>query len=46
MVDLPTGAVTFLLTDIEASTALWEREPAAMPATTARHAALIAAGGG
>jgi len=27
MADLPTGTVTFLLTDIEGSTPLWEREP-------------------
>jgi hypothetical protein len=25
MAELPTGTVTFLLTDIEGSTALWER---------------------
>jgi class 3 adenylate cyclase len=30
MVDLPRGTVTFLLTDIEGSTALWERDRAAM----------------
>jgi class 3 adenylate cyclase len=41
MADLPTGTVTFLLTDIEGSTALWEREPAAMQQATARHDALI-----
>ena len=27
MHDLPSGAVSFLLTDIEGSTALWERDP-------------------
>ena len=26
MVDLPRGTVTFLFTDIEGSTALWERD--------------------
>ena len=41
MADLPTGTVTFLLTDIEGSTALWERDSAAMEAATARHDALI-----
>ena len=29
MPDLPSGTVTFLLTDIEGSTALWERDRAA-----------------
>ncbi|MCC6626578.1 MAG: hypothetical protein IT340_04150 [Chloroflexi bacterium] len=43
MAALPTGTVTFLLTDIEGSTALWEREPAAMQAAAARHDALIEA---
>jgi class 3 adenylate cyclase len=28
--ELPTGTVTFLLTDIEGSTRLWESEPEAM----------------
>jgi predicted ATPase/class 3 adenylate cyclase len=37
MADLPTGTVTFLFTDIEGSTKLWERYPEAMPATMARH---------
>jgi class 3 adenylate cyclase len=32
---LPTGTVTFLLTDIEGSTPLWERHPAAMQAAIA-----------
>jgi class 3 adenylate cyclase len=27
MPDLPSGTVTFLFTDIEGSTALWERDP-------------------
>jgi predicted ATPase/class 3 adenylate cyclase len=43
MPDLPTGTVTFLLTDIEGSTALWERAPAAMQQAAARHDALIEA---
>jgi class 3 adenylate cyclase len=44
MADLPTGTVTFLLTDIEGSTALWERDPEAMRAAVARHEALLTAG--
>ena len=27
----PTGTITFLFTDIEGSTALWEDDPGAMP---------------
>jgi class 3 adenylate cyclase len=38
---LPTGAVTFLLTDIESSTRLWEQHPSVMPAVVTRHDALI-----
>lgn len=38
---LPTGTVTFLFTDIEGSTRLWEKYPAAMGAVLARHDALI-----
>ena len=38
---LPTGVVTFLLTDIEGSTRLWEREPEAMREALARHDALM-----
>lgn len=34
---LPTGIVTFLFTDIEGSTRLWQDFPAAMPAALARH---------
>jgi class 3 adenylate cyclase/DNA-binding CsgD family transcriptional regulator len=37
----PTGTVTFLFTDIEGSTRLWERYPDAMPAALARHDALL-----
>jgi len=40
---LPTGVVTFLLTDIEGSTRLWEREPDAMRQALARHDAIVAA---
>ena len=34
---LPTGTVTFLFTDIEGSTPLWERSPAAMRSALAEH---------
>lgn len=37
----PVGIVTFLLTDIEGSTRLWETEPEAMAPALARHDALI-----
>ena len=37
MADLPTGTVTFLFTDVEGSTKLWERYPEAMGAIMARH---------
>ncbi|HVA93132.1 MAG TPA: helix-turn-helix domain-containing protein [Chloroflexota bacterium] len=40
-VDLPTGALTFLSTEIVDSTTLWEQHPAAMDAAIARHDALI-----
>ena len=33
----PTGTVTFLFTDIEGSTKLWERHPSAMHTALARH---------
>jgi class 3 adenylate cyclase len=42
MPDLPTGTVTFLFTDIEGSTRLWEQHPEAMEAALARHDALAA----
>ena len=38
---LPTGTVTFLFTDLEASTRLWETHPEAMPAALARHDSLL-----
>jgi predicted ATPase/class 3 adenylate cyclase len=40
--DLPRGTVTFLFTDIEGSTALWEANRASMPAAVVRHDALLA----
>ena len=43
MPDLPDGTVTFLLTDVEGSTALWEEAPEAMHAALARHDALFEA---
>jgi WD40 repeat protein/class 3 adenylate cyclase len=39
---LPTGVVTFCLTDIEGSTALWEQDPEAMAVALVRHDDLIA----
>ena len=41
MPDLPSGTVTFLFTDIEGSTALWERDRAAMRTAVARHLAIL-----
>jgi predicted ATPase/DNA-binding SARP family transcriptional activator len=38
---LPSGVVTFLMTDIERSSALWESEPDAMAASLALHDELI-----
>jgi predicted ATPase/class 3 adenylate cyclase len=35
--ELPTGTVTFLFTDIEGSTRLWENEPSAMARSLAFH---------
>jgi predicted ATPase len=40
MPDPPTGTVTFLFTDIEGSTRLWEQYPEAMRHALARHDAL------
>lgn len=38
---LPTGIVTFLLTDIEGSTRLWEGEPEAMRQALERHDVIV-----
>src|SRR4051794_35508045 len=40
---LPTGVVTFLLTDIEGSTRLWESDPEAMRQALSRHDSVVAA---
>ena len=37
MADLPRGTVTFLFTDIEGSTRLWERDRVAMGTAVVRH---------
>jgi predicted ATPase/class 3 adenylate cyclase len=39
--ELPTGTVTFLFTDLERSTQLWEEQPGAMQAALARHDELL-----
>lgn len=41
MADLPTGTVTFLFTDIEGSTRLWEADSEGMQAAISRHDALV-----
>src|SRR4051812_23996906 len=41
MAELPSGTVTFLFTDIEGSTALWERDRAAMRAAVEQHLHLL-----
>jgi predicted ATPase/class 3 adenylate cyclase len=41
MADLPSGTVTFLFTDIESSTRLWEVAPDAMRVALARHDQLL-----
>jgi predicted ATPase/class 3 adenylate cyclase len=43
MPELPRGTVTFLFTDIEGSTALWERDRQAMAAAVEGHFALLRA---
>jgi predicted ATPase/class 3 adenylate cyclase len=39
--ELPTGTVTFLFTDLEASTRLWQEHPEAMRGALARHDELV-----
>src|SRR5437870_8244756 len=41
MPEAPTGTITFLFTDIEGSTRLWEQHPDAMRPALARHDALL-----
>ncbi len=41
MVELPTGTVTFLFTDLEGSTRLWEKHPDAMKGALARHDEIV-----
>ena len=41
MPELPSGTVTFLFTDLEGSTRLWERHPAEMVPALERHDALL-----
>jgi predicted ATPase/class 3 adenylate cyclase len=41
MSNLPSGTVTFLFTDIEGSTRLWEAHPQSMKPALARHDALL-----
>src|SRR5229473_7562683 len=40
---LPNGVVTFLMTDVEGSTRLWERDPEAMRQALQRHDMVLAA---
>ena len=41
MSQLPSGTVTFLFTDIENSTPLWEKHPEAMKSALAAHDGLL-----
>jgi class 3 adenylate cyclase len=41
--ELPSGTVTFLFSDLEGSTRLWEEHPDAMKATVARHDEILRA---
>ncbi len=43
MVELPSGTVTFLFTDLEGSTRLWEEHPDLMHDALARHDELVRA---
>ena len=44
MSELPTGTVTFLFTDLEGSTRLWEEQPEAMKGALARHDGVLEVG--
>ena len=44
MIDLPTGTVTFLFTDIVGSTGLWDKDPDSMHQALVRHDDLVNAG--
>jgi class 3 adenylate cyclase len=41
MAELPSGTVTFLFTDLESSTRLWEEYPDAMRGALARHDSVL-----
>ena len=41
MAELPSGTVTFLFTDLEGSTRLWEEHPDAMPGALVRHDEIV-----
>ncbi|HLF36450.1 MAG TPA: adenylate/guanylate cyclase domain-containing protein, partial [Anaerolineales bacterium] len=41
MLELPSGTITFLFSDIEGSTPLWERSPRAMQAALACHNSIL-----
>jgi predicted ATPase/class 3 adenylate cyclase len=41
MTELPSGTVTFLFTDLEGSTRLWEENPESMPGALARHDEIV-----
>ena len=45
MAELPTGTVTFLFTDLEGSTRLWQEHPDAMKGALARHDEILRAAG-
>jgi class 3 adenylate cyclase len=38
----PSGTVTFLLTDLEGSTRMWEQDPTAMKSAMVRHDEILA----
>ncbi len=41
MPEAPTGTVTFLFTDIQGSTSMWERDEVAMRGALARHDGIL-----